>query len=170
MDRESLCKIMDLYNLKQHVHMQMHKQGNTIDWIISKENSTTISGINEGEYLSDNCTITWIHKVEKQPMEKINHTGRNLKSINEQNFASDLTERLSKLSNIDNLHTLYERYIHVITSTLDQHASETIKKTKRLAKSWYDKDAHKLKRQRRVTEKAWLKTKSDSHKKNTICI
>ena len=169
MDRESLCEIMDLYNLKQYVHMQTHKQGNTLDGFISKENSTRISGINEGDYLSDHCTITWTHKVENQPMEKINHTGINLKSINNQNFASDLIERLSKLNNIHNLQTLYERCIHAITSTLDQHASETTKKrTKRLAKSCYDKDAHKLKRQRIVAEKAWLKTKSDSDKKHYL--
>ena len=30
-DRESLVEIMGLYNLKQHVHMQTHKQGNTLD-------------------------------------------------------------------------------------------------------------------------------------------
>ena len=133
---------MGLYNLKQHVHMQTHKQGNTLDWIISKENSTTISGINEGDYLSDHCVIACTHKVEKQPMEKIIHTSRDLKSINEQNFASDLSERLSKLNNIDNLQTLYERYIKAITSTLDQHAPETTRKgTKRLTESWYDKDA-----------------------------
>ena len=42
MDRESLVEIMSLYNLKDHVNMQTHKQGNTLDWIISKENATTI--------------------------------------------------------------------------------------------------------------------------------
>ena len=57
-------------------------------------------------------------------MEKIIHTSRDLKSINEQDFASDLAERLSKLNNIDNLQTLHERYIKAITSTLDQHAPE----------------------------------------------
>ena len=102
-------------------------------------------------------------------MEKINHTSRNLKSKNEQNFASDLAERLSKLNNIDNLQTLCERYIKAITSKLDQHAPGTIRKrTRRLTKSWYDKDAQKLKRQRRVAEKAWLKTKSDSDKEHYL--
>ena len=119
--------------------MQTHKQGNTLDWIISKENLKTISGINEGDYVSDHCAITWTHKVEKQPMEKIIQTSRDLKSINEQNFASDLAERLPKLNNIDNFHTVYERYIEAITSTLNQHAPETTKKrTKRLTKSWYE--------------------------------
>ena len=86
-------------------------KANTLDWIISKENSTTLSRIQEGDYLSDHGTITWTLKVEKQPIEKINHTSRNLKSINEPNFASDIAERLSKLNNIDNLQTLYEGYI-----------------------------------------------------------
>ena len=34
MDRESLVEIMGLYNLKQHVDIQTHKQGNTLDWIM----------------------------------------------------------------------------------------------------------------------------------------
>ena len=92
------------------------KQGNMLDWIISKENSITISRIQEGDYLSDHCTITWNLKVEKTPMEKINHTIRNLKSINEPNFASDLAERLSQLNNINNLQTLYEGYINNINT------------------------------------------------------
>ena len=37
MDREGLIEIMSLYNLKQHVDTQTHKQGNTLDWIMSKE-------------------------------------------------------------------------------------------------------------------------------------
>ena len=116
---------MSLYNLKQHVDIQTHKQGNTLDWIISKENSTTLSGINEGDYLSDHCAIAWRNKVEKQPMEKIIHTSRDLKSIKEQNFTSDLADRLPTPSNTDDLQTLYAKYTKVITSTLDQHAPET---------------------------------------------
>ena len=72
-DKERLLEIIDFYNLKQHVFVQTHKQSNTLDWIISKENSTTVLTIQGGDYLSDHCTITWIHKVEKQQMEKIKH-------------------------------------------------------------------------------------------------
>ena len=56
-----------------------------------------------GDYLSDHCAKTWTHKVEKQPVERIIQTSRDLKCINEQNFASDLAERLPKLNNIDSL-------------------------------------------------------------------
>ena len=123
---------MDLYNLKQHVLIKIHKQGNTLDWILSRENSTAISQIQEGDYLSEHCAITWTHKVQKQQMEKIKYTSRNLKSINDPNFAPDLTDKLSQPNNIDNLQTLYEGYIKAI-STLDQHAPEiTKKRTKRV--------------------------------------
>ena len=88
-------------------------------------------------------------------MEKIIHTRRDLKSIKEQNFASDLADRLPTPSNTDDLQTLYEKYTKAVTSTLDQHAPETTqKRTKWPIKSWYDKDAQILKRQRRVAEKA----------------
>ena len=160
---------MGLYNLKQHVNIQTHKQGNTLDWIMSKENSTTISGIDEGDYLSDHCAITWTHRVEKQPMEKIIHTSRDLESINEQNFASDLADRLPTPGTTDNLQTLYEKYTKAITSTLDQHAPQvTRKRTKRPTKSRYDEDAQRLKRQRRVAEKNWLRTKSDLDRKHYL--
>ena len=39
-DKEILIEIMDVYNLKQHVLIQTHKQGNRLDWIIPKENSS----------------------------------------------------------------------------------------------------------------------------------
>ena len=75
-------------------------------------------------------------------MEKITHTRRDLKSINEQDFASDLADRLPTPGATDNLQTLYENYTNAITSTLDQHALEVTRRcTKRPTKSWYDKDA-----------------------------
>ena len=102
-------------------------------------------------------------------MEKIIHTNRDLESIKEQTFASDLADRLPIPSTIDNLQTLYEKYTKVITSTLDQHAPEiTQKRIKRPTKSWYDKDAQRLKRQRRVAEKNWLRTKSDLDRKHYL--
>ena len=171
MDRESLVEIMSLYNLKQHVNIQTHKQGNTLDWIMSKEDSTTISGIDEGDYLSDHCALTWTQRVEKKPMEKIIHTSRDLESKNEQDFASDLADRLPTPGTTDNLQTLYEEYTKAITSTLDKHAPEvTQKRTKRPTQSWYDKDAQRLKRQRRVAEKNWLRTKRDLDKKHYLYI
>ena len=72
-----------------------------LNWIILKENSTTISRIQKGDYLPNHCTITWTHKVEKQQMENTIYTSRNLKFLNNENFASDLAEKLFQLSNID---------------------------------------------------------------------
>ena len=102
-------------------------------------------------------------------MEKIIHTSRDLESINEQDFASDLADRLPTPGTTDNLQTLYEKYTKAITSTLDQHAPDvTRKRTNRPTKSWYDKDSQRLKRQRRVAGKKWLKTKSDLDRKHCL--
>ena len=57
----------------------------------------------------------------------------------------------------------------MITSTLDKHAPEiTQKRTKRPTRSWYDKDAQRLKTQRRVAEKKLVKTKSDLDRKHYL--
>ena len=84
-------KSWDVYNLKQYVLIQIQKQYNTLHHI--KENPTAISRIQESDYLPDHCTIPWTHKVEKQHMEKINHYSTNLKSINNENFTSELAEK-----------------------------------------------------------------------------
>ena len=49
-------------------------------------------------------------------MEKIILTSRDLKSIKEQNFASDLEDRLPTPGNTDDLQTQYEKYAKRITS------------------------------------------------------
>ena len=55
-------------------------------------------------------------------MEKINQTSRSLKYVNDENFTSDLAERLTQLKNMDKLQTLNEKYTKATTSILDQHA------------------------------------------------
>ena len=98
-------------------------------------------------------------------------TSRNFKCINDQNFVSDLPEKLSQLHNTDNLQTLCEEFIKAITSTLNQHAPEiTRKRTKRQPKSWYDRDTQKLKRKQRITEEIWPKTKRNSDNENYLHI
>ena len=91
-------------------------------------------------------------------MEKITHTSRDLESINKQDFASDLADRLPTPGTTDNLQTLYEKYTKAITSTLDQHAPEvTRKRTKRPTKSWYDKDAQMIKKTKKSGRKKLVK-------------
>ena len=91
-------------------------------------------------------------------MVKINHTSRNLKSINDPNLVSDLVERLSQLHNIDNLQTVYEEYIKAIILALDKHAPKiTNKRIKRLPKSWCGRDAQNLKRQQKNGRKTLAK-------------
>ena len=34
-DTTSMQETMDMYDLKQHIHIKMHKLGNTLDWLIS---------------------------------------------------------------------------------------------------------------------------------------
>ena len=48
-DTISMQEIMDMYDRKQHIHTQMHKLGNTLDWLISN-NPTSIIDLTKTSY------------------------------------------------------------------------------------------------------------------------
>ena len=50
-DTISMQEVMDMYDLKQHIHTQTHRLGNTLDWLISN-NPTSIIDITNKDFLS----------------------------------------------------------------------------------------------------------------------
>ena len=48
-DTISMQEVMDMYDLKQHIHTQTHRLGNTLDWLISN-NPTSIIDITKTSY------------------------------------------------------------------------------------------------------------------------
>ena len=71
-DTISMQEVMDMYNLKQHVHTQMHKLSNTLDWLISN-NPTSILDITNKDFLSDHCIMEWKFQVSHKIREKCKH-------------------------------------------------------------------------------------------------
>ena len=91
---------------------------------------------------------------------------RNLKKINQEEFARDLDLELNKNTHDrQSLQELYDGFISSIERTLDMHApmKECIK-TVRSNQTWFDQDAKKLKLQRRLAEKHWLKSRPTADK------
>ena len=81
-DTISPTEILELYNLKQHVASPIHKQGNTIDWVMSVKNSEEFLDILTSDFLCDLCTIEWLYNVKRPNTVKTRSMIRNLKKIN----------------------------------------------------------------------------------------
>ena len=55
-DTTSMQEIMDMHDLKQYIHVQTYKLGNTLDWLISNS-PNNIMDITNKDFLSDHCII-----------------------------------------------------------------------------------------------------------------
>ena len=71
-DTTSMQEIMDMHDLKQHIHIQTHKLGNTLDWLISNS-PNNIPDITNKDFLSDHCIIEWKFQVSLKVREKHKH-------------------------------------------------------------------------------------------------
>ena len=83
-DTISMQEVMDMYDLKQHIHTQMHRLGNTLDWLISN-NPNSIMDLTKKDFLSDHCIIEWNFQVSHKIREKMQTSRRHLNHIDEKN-------------------------------------------------------------------------------------
>ena len=137
-DTISMQEVMDMYNLKQHIHTQMHKLRNTLDWLISN-NPTSIIDITNKDFLSDHCIIEWKLQVSHRIREKMQTSKRHLNNIDKKKFKEDLETSLE----IDAGKTLLQNYnnsMEAITKTMNKHAPLITKtKTKKEHSPWFGK-------------------------------
>ena len=71
-----------MYDLKQHIHTQMHRLGNTLDWLISND-TYSIMDLTNKDFLSDHCIIEWKFQVSHKIREKKQTSRRHLNNIDE---------------------------------------------------------------------------------------
>ena len=172
LDKISLTEILELYNLKQHVASPTHKQGKTIDWVMNVKNTDDFFDLHTNEFLSNHCTIKWLMNIKRPNTVKTRSMIRNLKKINREEFARDLDVEINKNTHDRQpLQELYDGFTSFIETTLDKHAPmrECIK-TVRSNQPWFDEDAKKLKLQRRLAGKHWLKSRTTADKTHYMYI
>ena len=158
-DTISMQEVMDMYDLKQHIHTQMHRLGNTLDWLISND-TNSIMDLTNKDFLSDHCIIEWKFQVSHKIREKKQTTRRHLNNIDKKKFREDLEISLE----IDASKTLqqnYNNYMEAITRTINKHAPLITKtKTKKDHNPWFGEDSQRLKTQCRMAERRWVKSKN----------
>ena len=91
-DTTSMREILDMYDLHQHINIQTHKLGNTLDWLISKS-PDTIQDITGKDFLSDHNIIEWKFQINQKVTEKREITRRDLSKVNEESFMSELEKQ-----------------------------------------------------------------------------
>ncbi|XP_072033073.1 uncharacterized protein [Amphiura filiformis] len=158
--------LLDSCGLCQHVHGPTHKDGHTLDVIISRSSDELISGVAILNGLpSDHKPLKCLMDVQRPAPVKVEVCSRNLRSIDLEQFKTDITSSTlgSSESKFDHLDgdpsILVDRYEHVLSSLLDSHApmrTRTI--VHRPNAPWYDDKLRSYKREKRKCERKWLKS------------
>ena len=148
---------------QQHVHQPTHKDGHTLDLIISRPEDNLVSTCQVLPSLGSdhnliNCTIN----CEKPKTIKVSCTVRNVKGIDSTSFTNDLSASLGDLDfDEGSVNEMLGKFDSSILNVLDSHAP-SVQRTRsiRPRPPWFDEEISDARRKRRQRERKWLKSKN----------
>ena len=116
-----------------------------------------------GFFISDHCFINANFNFEKPAFETKTITFRKLKDIEDESFRADLLSSDFCTTNFDDVSVdeMVDLYNVSLISVLDKHAPLLSKNIVIKPKSpWYTGELHNIKKEKRMLESKWLKSKS----------
>ena len=148
--------ILSDFNLQQHVNFPTHKDGNTLDLLITPVNSPltpTVTSLPSTP--SDHFALLSVISTQSPPLHPVvQHSFRRINAINIDDFISDLSTSELLLDPPSELDELVDCYNSTLINILNGHAP-LITKPIRSSKSnpWYTPALHALKKTRRTLER-----------------
>ena len=164
----AFLQLLDVFNLNQHTIGSTHKEGHTLDLVITRSDDDIVSNlsIDSPFVISDHAAVHFHLMLKKPVFDKKLITFRKLRSIDFDSFGSDVTNSsLSSLfaTPLPCLDDLISQYNDVLSSILDIHAPVKTKTiTLRPAAPWYSEEINNLKKDRRRLERALAKDQTSS--------
>ena len=152
-------KILEDFDLKQHINEATHKNGNTLDLIITRKENIVKQHLVD-LMLSDHRNILVYLDISKpKPSTKVVKS-RKLHSINKAEFRADIQNLVDESKSIDTLDSIVKHYNETGRHILDKHAPEQKRNIiLRKPNPWTTDDIRPEKKQRRKFERKWRKSK-----------
>jgi len=166
--------LLALFNLKQHVTVPTHKQGHTLDLVITRTDSENLAVANLTTIernVFDHYAVLFNMSLRKPSNERKTVVSRRLKNFDCVGFC-DMLEGSSLYDDRNatpNLDSLVNNYDVVLRETLDKLApakSRTL--VVRPDALWYNDDIADQKRKRRRLERKWRSTKLELDRINYL--
>ena len=153
-------ELLRSFDLKQHVNGITHKDGHTLDLVITRSDDSLIRKLSiRDPAISDHRAVHCELNLQKPIYAKKTVQYRKLRSIDFDCFSEEV--RASALFNhpSSDLQTLVSRYNSVLSALLDKHAPLKSKcVTIRPSSAWFTPEVSEEKRKRRGLERRWLKS------------
>ena len=161
-DARHLLELLDSMALIQHV--TSHVSGHTLDLIITRNFSKLITNKPRTDrFVSDHCAVLCDLNTPQPPTLQEIISYRKLKSIDLKSFQNDIITSDLLLKTPEQLDDLVSCYNTTLSSILDKHAPLiTKRRTIRAKASWFNNDIKRAKCERRIAERKWRSSRSDS--------
>ena len=161
-DSRRLLSTVETCGFYQYVYGPTHRSLHTLDLVIARLDDNVIDhGIICEDFHSDHNMIHCYIGRNKPSSVKKTVTLRDFRSLNHEQFESDLSSELASLSSIDEVNHLVTQFDSTVRCVLDRHAPlRTKTRTIRPCFPWYNDQIAEERRLRRQCERKWRKTKS----------
>jgi len=155
-------ELLQLFDLHQHVSEPTHRDGNTLDLVITRTN-TKLLKCNVDDMNSDHMNVLISLDVAKPTATYKTITFRQYKNIDMNTFKNDLRSQLSYNSPLNddtsNLSNLLDKFASA-SKVLDKHAPRKVATLRaRKPNPWSRSDIKAEKAERRRLEKKWRRSR-----------
>jgi hypothetical protein len=166
-DTKKMLQLLSLHSCQQHVSEPTHKNGHTIDWVVTRESENCVQNVLVKDLqMSDHYLVTVNLSATKPSPITVSTPCRNIKKIDESAFRQDLEQSRLITSPPSDCEDLADLYNAELTRLLDKHAPEKLKSIHQRPKStWlFTPDVAKAKADRRKAERQWRKSNLEVHR------
>lgn len=151
--------LIDSVNFRQHVNSPTHRNGHTLDLIITRATENLVQDVNvHPEFYSDHRVITCSLNHPKPPRSDVTVTQRSI--LDREKFSCDIIDSFSHGSGCtDDVNALVSIYNNTLLEIYDKHAPLKMMtvKHRRFAK-WYNDQLRHEKREKRRLERRYRKS------------
>ena len=156
--------LLDTFNLVQHIKGETHRNGHTLDLIITRsDEASLVSNVHITDpVISDHFAVHCALAIKKSNFPRKEISYRKVNQVDRENFREAI--RNSPLMNFERINTTEELsnlYENTLSLLLEQHAP--LKRrviTLRPAAPWYNEEITSQKTERRRLERKWRKTRT----------
>ena len=162
-------KILDIFNLRNNVHVPTHTGGHTLDLIITRKESTTVRNVSADDVISDHMCVMFDMHDEPVCKNSVTENYRSLKHIDDELFRQDILDSNLVTSPPDDVNQLVTLYNSTLSTILDKHAPLKQRNIARKRKSpWYTEATHAARQKRRRLTRKWKRTRQNTDRDRMI--
>ena len=138
-EAQTLGDFLDLFNLQNHITFPTHNKGHTLDLVLMDINSTTLTKVTQGDFISDHCFVDCELAIQRNCRETQWQYSRNIKKVDRERFKQEINASLPSISHETSVDTKTDKYHSILENIIDKLAPLRKKRLQQEMKQpWYD--------------------------------